>query len=177
MQDVTAVASVFALGQWLLIYGTQYTSGPMQVRHHAHPPDTYTHTPLSLSPIHPSAHPPPPYHQHTTQQKHTKQVLLSQAAIPFSMGISSLMLGSTYRRRHYAGALLVCGGIILCVGGQLGNGAKIDGWFEGLWILGYVLSWAPIALYTVYSELLYKKKCVPKCACVGVGVCRSVWKG
>lgn len=32
MQEVTAVASVFALGQWLLIYGTQYTSGPMQVK-------------------------------------------------------------------------------------------------------------------------------------------------
>ena len=86
-------------------------------------------------------------------------MLLSQAAIPFSMLISTVMLKSTYRRRHFAGALLVCGGILVSVGGQLGrsDGQHI-GWFEGLWIVGYTLSWAPITLYTVYSELLYKKR-------------------
>ncbi len=108
------MASVSALGQWLLIYGTQYTSGPMQV-------------------------------------------LLSQVAIPFSMLISRIMLGSTYRRRHFAGALLVCGGILVSVGGQFGDGKPVDV-FEGLWILGYALSWAPLTLFTVYSELLYKKE-------------------
>lgn len=88
-------------------------------------------------------------------------MLLSQAAIPFSMLISTAMLGSTYRRRHFAGALLVCGGILVSVGGQLGRqqtDGRRFGWFEGLWIVGYTLSWAPITLFTVYSELLYKKR-------------------
>jgi len=128
-RPVTAVACLYAVGQILLIYGTQYTSGPMQV-------------------------------------------ILSQSAIPFSMGISHMMLGSTYRCRHYVGAVLVLLGILLAVGGSLAQ-EKV-GRFEAGWIVGYVLSWIPYVIYTVYGESLYRSRARPPDPVIFTGIISAV---
>jgi len=128
-KPVVAVSFLYALGQALLIFGTQYTSGPMQV-------------------------------------------ILSQSAIPFSMGISHVMLGSTYRRRHYIGALLVFLGIVLAVGGWLAR-EQINA-FEAGWIVGYILSWVPYVIYTVYSESLFKQRATPPDPVIFTGIISAV---
>ena len=129
-RPVTIVAFLYALGQVLFIYGTQYTSGPVQV-------------------------------------------ILSQSAIPFSMVISKYMLGSTYRKRHYCGALLVFSGILLTVCASSLGKEEIDS-FEAGWIVGYILSWLPYVTYTVYSESLYKNRSTPPDPIIFTGIISAV---
>lgn len=84
------------------------------------------------------------------------QVLLMQAAIPFSMVTSRLLLQTRYKRRHFIGAAIVLAGIFIAVGGELG-GNLLDS-FEGGWIVGYSLCWIPFTIFTVYGEWLYTKR-------------------
>jgi drug/metabolite transporter (DMT)-like permease len=87
-------------------------------------------------------------------------VLVQQSAIPISMMVSFLTLGSRYTQSQYLGASIVMGGIVLVLipsfmgGGQQtdASGNAVDPAGQLLWIGVLVISCVPMCLSSVYKE-------------------------
>ncbi|KAJ1433809.1 hypothetical protein B484DRAFT_447043 [Ochromonadaceae sp. CCMP2298] len=86
-------------------------------------------------------------------------VLVQQSAIPISMLVSFLTLGSRYTNAQYLGASIVMGGIVLVLipsfmgGAQTdASGAAVDPMGQLLWIGVLVISCVPMCLSSVYKE-------------------------
>ena len=95
-------------------------------------------------------------------------ILLAQAAIPVSMGISKYLLKAKYSYPQYLGALVVAGGIMCVLAPSLseGGGMIITHSFTRLltyslthsvgsivWAIVVMLSTVPMALSSVYKEI------------------------
>lgn len=80
-------------------------------------------------------------------------VLLSQAAIPFSMIISKIFLGTKYKGSQYIGAIIVAVGIIVVLMPSFihpdSNGKARD---PIVWSIVMLLSCIPMCLSSVYKE-------------------------
>ncbi|CAM9824553.1 unnamed protein product [Ascophyllum nodosum] len=83
-------------------------------------------------------------------------VLLQQAAIPISMGISKMFLGAKYTIRQYIGASVVIAGIIVTLiptlFGRPTGGSEVDPVTQMIWSGVQVLSCIPMCLSSVYKE-------------------------
>lgn len=75
-------------------------------------------------------------------------ILLAQAAIPVSMGISKYLLKAKYSYPQYAGALVVAGGIMCVLAPSLSSGGG-----SIVWAIVVMLSTVPMALSSVYKEI------------------------
>jgi drug/metabolite transporter (DMT)-like permease len=83
-------------------------------------------------------------------------ILLLQSAIPVSMFLSALILKATYHKVQYAGALVVCGGIIFVLGPELfGSSDDDDGNSSSviIWSIVLIGSCIPMCLSSVYKEI------------------------
>lgn len=74
-------------------------------------------------------------------------ILLQQAAIPVSMVISRYMLGATYNRYQYIGAIIVAAGIAVVLVPTMSGGGS------ALWAIMMILSCVPMTLSSVYKEI------------------------
>lgn len=74
-------------------------------------------------------------------------ILLTQAAIPVTMIISKYLLGATYTKWQYIGALIVAAGIVIVLAPTLSGGGSV------LWSIVLMLSTVPMALSSVYKEI------------------------
>lgn len=80
-------------------------------------------------------------------------VLVQQSAIPISMGISRVLLQARYSYSQYAGALIVCMGIVIVLIPTLTSSDKeSSGPNDVLWLTMLVLSCVPMCLSSVYKE-------------------------
>jgi drug/metabolite transporter (DMT)-like permease len=78
-------------------------------------------------------------------------VLLTQAAIPFSMVITKVFLKAKYRMSQYVGAAAVIAGILIVLLPGLIDGSS-SGSSTGIWAAVLVLSCIPMCLSSVYKE-------------------------
>lgn len=74
-------------------------------------------------------------------------ILLSQAAIPMSMVISSYMLKARYSIMQYFGAVVVAGGIACVLAPSVSGDGNV------LWSIIMIVSTIPMALSSVYKEI------------------------
>lgn len=79
-------------------------------------------------------------------------ILLSQAAIPTSMLISSLLLRTRYQASQYLGATVVMSGIVCVLYPSLSGGVSGDGSATLIWSGVMMLSCVPMALSSVFKE-------------------------
>ena len=80
-------------------------------------------------------------------------VLVQQSAIPISMAISRVLLQARYSYAQYAGALIVCLGIVIVLIPTLTSNDKASsGPNDILWLTMLVLSCVPMCLSSVYKE-------------------------
>ena len=79
-------------------------------------------------------------------------ILLSQAAIPTSMLISSLLLRTRYQASQYVGATVVMGGIVCVLYPSLSGGVSGEGSSTLIWSGVMMLSCIPMALSSVFKE-------------------------
>lgn len=74
-------------------------------------------------------------------------ILLSQAAIPISMVISSYLLKTKYSYMQYVGAIVVACGIVVVLSPSISGDGNV------LWSIMMILSTIPMALSSVYKEM------------------------
>lgn len=82
-------------------------------------------------------------------------ILLLQSAIPVSMVLSAIILKASYHKTQYAGAVVVCGGIILVLGPELFGSDDDDdsGSSIIIWSIVLIGSCIPMCLSSVYKEI------------------------
>uniref|UniRef100_A0A7S2RKK2 EamA domain-containing protein n=1 Tax=Rhizochromulina marina TaxID=1034831 RepID=A0A7S2RKK2_9STRA len=83
-------------------------------------------------------------------------ILLLQSAIPVSMALSALIMGSKYHKVQYVSAVIVCGGIILVLAPELFSNSDDDDGSSSktiLWSVVLIASCVPMCLSSIYKEL------------------------
>ncbi|GBG32769.1 Crt-like 1 [Hondaea fermentalgiana] len=71
------------------------------------------------------------------------RLILQQLSIPMSMGLSALMLGRSFSRRHVIGAIMVLLGVVLCLVNVIKGG---PGQSDAMWTVVFAISCFPLAL-------------------------------
>lgn len=79
--------------------------------------------------------------------------LLMQSAIPFSMIISRLVLGTRYTAAQYSGAAVVVMGLVIVLLPSFIHPAEGGGKNTIVWCIVLMLSCVPMALSSVYKEM------------------------
>ena len=74
-------------------------------------------------------------------------ILLTQSAIPINMVLCKFILGATYNRFQYAGALIVAAGIATVLVPSMTGGGDIQ------WCIVLILACVPMTLSSVYKEI------------------------
>jgi len=88
------------------------------------------------------------------------QTLLSQAAIPFTMALAVVYVGTKFSCWEYLGAFIIFGGLAVEIAPSLSHGGSLSAGTSTTWAAVFLIGQLPSAVGSIYQEMAFREaKC------------------